>query len=132
MGSNGQSTAASLTDDIMVAGCFESAQSDTLPWNEEGLPSPILFCLPLLPCSHFSTSSSRLHHLPPLSPFITFVLFCPLLPSFLFAFLFSFVHPRSIAYHNIRHILYICINQPDKLIFCQFPEHKSTGFKIII
>ncbi len=62
IGFNGRSLTASLSGDIMVSGYFKTDCSDPLPWNEEGLPSPLLSCC-LLPSPPF---------LSPLSPHITF------------------------------------------------------------
>lgn len=99
---NGQSITASLTNDIMLSGYLKTDCSDPSPWNEEGLPSPLLSCLLLLclPLLSFLppypltplVPSHHLHHLPSLSIFIPSLPFCPLLPSLLASFVsYSFI-----------------------------------------
>lgn len=95
-GFNGQSIAASLADDIMVWGYFQTEDCSD-PWLEEGLPSTLIFCflssLPLISWHRLTScppflSPSCLQRLPPLSPFITVVPSCPSLTS-LFICLFA-------------------------------------------
>lgn len=81
---NGHTTAASLSDDIMVWAYLKTDCSDPSPRNEEGLPSPFLSPLPHPPfLSHPPLTSTFLR-----SPLSNLALVLLLLqPLFLFWYL---------------------------------------------